>query len=178
MMNRFTFSVLVCLLFLSTSLFAQNRIVNGTVTDATGSKIPGVTVQIKGTNKGTSTDMDGKYTITTNSDVVLAFSAIGFAGQEIKVGNQLTINVTLLNDEKVLNEVVVVGSRASQRSLTDSPLPIDILSSADLQSTGQPTFDKALQYRVPSFNTVNTPVNDALPYLTLGNFVIWDQVVV
>lgn len=164
MINRFTNSVLVSFLLLSTSLFAQN-FVNGTVTNATGSRIPGVTVKIKGTTKGTSTDVDGKYTIATNSDVVLAFSAIGYAGQEIKVGTQSTINIILLNDEKVLNEVVVVGSRASQRSLTDSPLPIDILSSADLQSTGQPTFDKALQYRVPSFNTVNTPVNDATTLL-------------
>jgi iron complex outermembrane receptor protein len=164
MINRFTNSVLVSLLLLSTSLFAQN-FVNGTVIDATGSRIPGVTVKIKGTTKGTSTDVDGKYTIATNSDVVLAFSAIGYAGQEIKVGTQSTINIILLNDEKALNEVVVVGSRASQRSLTDSPLPIDILSSADLQSTGQPTFDKALQYRVPSFNTVNTPVNDATTLL-------------
>ncbi|GGD56707.1 collagen-binding protein [Emticicia aquatilis] len=165
MMNRFTYSVLVSLLFLSTTLFAQTRTVNGTVKDATGSGIPGVTVKIKGTTKGTSTDMDGKYSIAADADAVLAFSAIGYAAQEIKVGSQSTIDVTLKNDEKALNEVVVVGSRASQRSLTDSPLPIDILSSAELKTTGQPSFDKALQYRVPSFNTVNTPVNDATTLL-------------
>src|SRR4029079_6246224 len=58
-----------------------------------------------------------------------------------------------------------VGSRNAQRTLTDTPLPVDIFSSNDLKSTGQLTFDKALQYRVPSFNTVNTPVNDATTLL-------------
>ena len=57
------------------------------------------------------------------------------------------------------------GSRASKRTLTDSPVPIDIIGSADLKSTGQLTFDKALQSKVPSFNTVNTPVNDATSLL-------------
>ena len=60
---------------------------------------------------------------------------------------------------------VSVGSRNAQRTLTDTPLPVDIFSSNDLKSTGQLTFDKALQYRVPSFNTVNTPVNDATTLL-------------
>lgn len=76
-----------------------------------------------------------------------------------------TLDVKLEVSSAVLSEVVVVGSRASQRTLTDSPLPIDILAASDLRSTDQPTFDKALQYRVPSFNTVNTPVNDVTSLL-------------
>ncbi|MEP6926583.1 MAG: TonB-dependent receptor, partial [Ginsengibacter sp.] len=56
---------------------------------------------------------------------------------------------------------VAVGSRSAQRTLTDTPLPVDIFGSNDLKSTGQLSFDKALEYRVPSFNSVNTPVNDA-----------------
>ncbi|MEO6038462.1 MAG: TonB-dependent receptor, partial [Saprospiraceae bacterium] len=61
--------------------------------------------------------------------------------------------------------VISTGSRSSQRTITDSPLPIDVLSAKELVATGQTSFDKALQYRVPSFNTVNTPVNDATTLL-------------
>ena len=64
-----------------------------------------------------------------------------------------------------LNEVVVTGTRTAPRSNTTSALPIDVLSSKDLTSTGQATFDKALQYKIPSFNTVQTPVNDATSLL-------------
>ncbi|WP_435355369.1 TonB-dependent receptor [Emticicia sp. SJ17W-69] len=165
MMNTFTKLVMVCMLLISTTLFAQNRSVSGTVKDATGTGVPGASVTIKGTTKGTSTDVDGKFSISVTSGATLQFSAIGFTTQEIKVAEQSTIDVKLVNDDKALNEVVVVGSRATQRSLTDSPLPIDIFSATELKSTGQPSFDKALQYRVPSFNTVNTPVNDATTLL-------------
>ncbi len=164
-MNTFTKLVMVCMLLISTTLFAQNRSVSGTVKDATGTGVPGASVTIKGTTKGTSTDVDGKFSISVTSGATLQFSAIGFTTQEIKVAEQSTIDVKLVNDDKALNEVVVVGSRATQRSLTDSPLPIDIFSATELKSTGQPSFDKALQYRVPSFNTVNTPVNDATTLL-------------
>lgn len=63
-----------------------------------------------------------------------------------------------------LSEVIVTVGR-TQRTITDTPLPIDIMSSKDLIGTGQITFDKALQYRVPSFNVVQTPVNDATSLL-------------
>jgi iron complex outermembrane receptor protein len=64
-----------------------------------------------------------------------------------------------------LDEVVVTGSRTAARSNTTSALPIDVLSAKDLTSTGQASFDKALQYKIPSFNTVQTPVNDATSLL-------------
>ena len=57
------------------------------------------------------------------------------------------------------------GSRTAPRSNVDTALPIDVVSSSDLAMTGQATFDKALQYRIPSFNTVQTPVNDATSLL-------------
>ncbi len=76
-----------------------------------------------------------------------------------------TWNVSLREDQQTLQDVVVVGTRGVPRSSTDTPLPIDMLSNSDLLFTGQPTFDKALQYRVPSFNTVQTPVNDATSLL-------------
>ncbi len=64
-----------------------------------------------------------------------------------------------------LEDVVVVGTRTAPRSNTTTALPVDVLSAKDLSSTGQTTFDKALQYKIPSFNTVQTPVNDATSLL-------------
>jgi iron complex outermembrane receptor protein len=152
------------LLLSSLCTFAQNSI-SGKVSDASGAGFPGVTVQVKSKTIGSITDIDGKYTISASSGDILVFSAIGAVSQEVTVGSSNIINITLANNEKALNEVIVVGSRNSKRTLTDSPLPVDILSTAELRSTGQPTFDKALQYRVPSFNTVQTPVNDATSLL-------------
>lgn len=167
MMKRFTHSVLVSLLFLSTTLFAQTRSVSGTVKDATGSGIPGATVKIKNTTKGTSTDGNGVFKLEgVATDASLEITAIGYEAQSVAVPASGDVNVTLKDATTSLEEVVIsVGSRNSKRTLTDTPLPIDIVSSNDLRSTGQTTFDKALQYRVPSFNTVQTPVNDATSLL-------------
>ncbi len=167
MMKNFTNSLLAGLLLLSSTLFAQNRSVSGTVKDATGSGIPGAGVKIKGTTKGTSTGVSGEFKLEGVADnATLEISAIGYETQSVAVPASGDVNVMMKVSATSLDEVVIsVGSRNSKRTLTDTPLPIDIVSSADLRSTGQATFDKALQYRVPSFNTVQTPVNDATSLL-------------
>jgi iron complex outermembrane recepter protein len=167
MKNIFTKSMVLCLLFVGSTLFAQTRSVSGTVKDATGSGIPGASITIKGTSKGTSTDATGIFKIDgVANGATLQISAIGYEMQSVATPESGDISVTMKDATTSLNEVVIsVGSRNSKRTLTDTPLPIDIVSSNDLRSTGQPTFDKALQYRVPSFNTVQTPVNDATSLL-------------
>ena len=159
---RLMFFTAICIFMASTS-YAQSSI-TGVVKDAAGEALPGTTVRVKGTTKGTTSGSDGTFKIDAANGNVLQFSAIGFQGQDITVDGSV-VNVVMAIDGKVLNEVVIVGSRASQRSVIDSPIPVDILGASDLKTTGQATFDKALQYRVPSFNTVNTPVNDATTLL-------------
>jgi len=85
--------------------------VSGTVTSVSdNSPIPGVVVLVKGTNQGTVTDLDGKFSINVpSSESVLVFSLIGFNTQEIQVGNQSVINLALAESESLLEEVVVVG---------------------------------------------------------------------
>ncbi len=81
------------------------------------SPLPGVSVVVKGTSTGTNTDSDGNFKISVASDnAVLVFSAVGFAAQEITVGNRSTINLTLGVDQKTLNEVVVVGYGTQKKS--------------------------------------------------------------
>ena len=147
--------------------FAQNREVTGVVTDTdSGSPVPGANVTVKGTSTGTATDANGKFTLSVPGDVnTLVISFVGYSIQEIAIPASNYVAVGLASSANELEEVVISVGRGAQRTITDTPLPVDVLSSKDLISTGQTTFDKALQYRVPSFNTVQTPVNDATSLL-------------
>ena len=157
------FALLLILLNVSFA-FAQQQ-VSGVVKDNTGNALPGVNIVEKGTQNGVSTDMDGAYKIKVKEGATLVFSYVGFSKLE-KVVTDATLNVVLSEEGgQNLDEVVVTGSRTAPRSNTTTPLPIDVISSKDLASTGQASFDKALQYKIPSFNTVQTPVNDATSLL-------------
>ncbi len=156
--------ITIILFGLFTNLFFAQQTVTGVVKDSDGSPLPGVNIIEKGTNNGSTTDFDGKYSIEVNPEGTLIFSYVGFNTQEVAVGSQQTINITLSSGSE-LEEIILVGSRALPRSNTTTSLPVDVLPAKELASTGQITFDKALQYKIPSFNTVQTPVNDATSLL-------------
>ncbi|AWW32338.1 SusC/RagA family protein [Echinicola strongylocentroti] len=119
----------MCLALLSGHLiYAQAQTVKGTVTDTdSGEPLPFVNVLLKGTTKGTTTDIDGNYSIDINSpEDVLVFSFIGFEAKEMTVGNQSTINVQLQGNTKQLDEVVVVGYGTQRKAdLTGSVGSVD-----------------------------------------------------
>ena len=97
-------------IFFSISVIAQDLTVAGKVTDKGGDGLPGVTVQVKGTNKGTQTDLGGKYSISgVPSNGTLTFSFVGMTSQEVAVSGRSSVNVTLTDDEALLEEVVVIG---------------------------------------------------------------------
>ena len=153
-------TMILMLLLVSNVILAQE--VTGVVKDETG-PLPGVSIVVKGTTIGTTTNFDGQYSINAGNGDTLIFSYVGFDTQRIKVSGSV-LNVSMKSGVE-LEEVVLVGSRTAPRSNSDTPLPIDVVSAKELASTGQITFDKALQYRIPSFNTVQTPVNDATSLL-------------
>jgi iron complex outermembrane recepter protein len=153
---------------LCASMVAFSQSLKGKVTDGKEG-LPGVSVVIVGTTKGTLTDVDGNYELPLGKGRhQVSFTFVGYAAKTITVNmeNDTNQDVALTSSSTDLGEVVITtGSRATQRTITDSPVPIDVIGANALKSTGQPSFDKALQYRVPSFNTVNTPVNDATTLL-------------
>ena len=151
------------MLALASVNFATSQ-VTGKVSGSDGTPIAGVNVVEKGTSNGAISDFDGNYEISAASNATLVFSYVGYETLEVQVANQSVVNVTL-QDGSSLDEVILVGSRTAPRSNADSPLPVDVLQAKELSSTGQATFDKALQYKIPSFNTVQTPVNDATSLL-------------
>jgi iron complex outermembrane receptor protein len=157
---------LVLLLFILnvTFLFAQKEI-SGFVIDNAGVAMSGVNITEKGTNNSVSTDSNGAYSINVKDGATLVFSYFGHSKQEYDTTETILNVVLTQGDGQGLNGVVVTGTRAAPRSNTTTALPIDVLSSEELTATGQATFDKVLQYKIPSFNTVQTPVNDATSLL-------------
>lgn len=101
------------------NIFAQNISVSGTVKEASGEFIPGVSVNVKGTSIGAVTDAKGFYKIQASEKAIIVFSSVGFISQEVGVGNRSTINVVLQEDSRILNEVVVtaLGIKREEKSL-------------------------------------------------------------
>ncbi|MGV3684365.1 MAG: carboxypeptidase-like regulatory domain-containing protein [Daejeonella sp.] len=118
--------VMSSLLFI-TSAVAQEKMVTGTVTDNDKLTLPGVSVKIKGTATGVSTDANGKYSIRVNQGSVLQFTFIGSMPKEITVGAQDVINVTLIADTRSLDEVVIVGYGTQKKAtLTGAISTVDV----------------------------------------------------
>ncbi|MBE0648878.1 MAG: SusC/RagA family TonB-linked outer membrane protein [Bacteroidales bacterium] len=110
-MRKFTM-IFVLLLFVGLQgAFAQTRVITGTVTSADdGSSIPGVTVVVKGTTIGTTSDLDGKFTISVPSEYnTLVFSYVGMKSQEIELGKSDVINIVFEPDVLVMDEVVITA---------------------------------------------------------------------
>ncbi len=149
-------ATVLLLTMLTTFVFAQERVVSGTVTDAGGVGIPGVNVILKGTTTGTTTDSRGEFSIEAAASDVMLFSFIGFAPQEVAVGTQTRIDVRLEEDVTTLQEVVVdVGYGEMRRAdITGAQTSI---TSEDIQRTVNTTIEQAIQGRAPGvYVTQNT----------------------
>jgi TonB-linked SusC/RagA family outer membrane protein len=113
----YTYLSVVLMLMLSAGFVqAQDVQVSGTVLDETGSPLPGVTILLKGTTRGTTTDLDGKYSISSPASGVLVFSFIGYNNSEETIGNRTKIDITLNPDVSNLEEVVVIGYGTQKKS--------------------------------------------------------------
>ncbi len=118
MLKKFyTYLSVVLMLMLSAGFVqAQDVQVSGTVLDETGMPLPGVSILLKGTTRGTTTDLDGKYSIAAPGSGVLVFSFIGYNNIEETVGSRTKIDITLNPDISNLEEVVVVGYGTQKKS--------------------------------------------------------------
>ncbi|RSK45717.1 SusC/RagA family TonB-linked outer membrane protein [Hymenobacter perfusus] len=132
---------------------AQNRQISGRVTDrATGQGLPGVTVLVKGTTNGVSTNSDGSYTISAPATATtLSFSSIGFVAVERAIGDASTIDIGLATDSKQLNEVVVtaVGIERQEKTLAYS---VDVINNRSLTQGRETNPIAGLQGKVSGVN--------------------------
>ncbi|MEO8887019.1 MAG: SusC/RagA family TonB-linked outer membrane protein [Mucilaginibacter sp.] len=149
--------VSLCLLALCvTHVFAQSRTVTGTVTaKEDGLPLPGVTVKIKGTNSGVSTDANGKFSIIAQNATVLTFSYVAYLPQDIVVGNNSVINVVLSQDNRQLNEVVVtaLGVSREKKSLGYASSTV---RSEEINQASPVSMFGGLQGKIPGVTISNT----------------------
>jgi len=132
--------------------------VKGKVVGESGEPMPGVNIAVKGTATGTTSDADGNYSITIPDNAILIFTFIGYASQEIAVGNRSMIDVSLVPDIKTLSEVVVVGYGTQERKdVTGSIASVDIKTIRDVPIQ---TADQALQGRMAG---VDVQSNSGIP---------------
>lgn len=149
----------------SAGLTAQEMKVSGVVTDESNGTLPGTTVLLKGTTKGTTTDADGKFTITAKTGDVLQFSYVGLETKSVSVTG-ITLNVTLMGSGETLQDVVVIGSRNPTRTVTESAVPIDVISMKEIASQGpQVNLNQILNMVAPSFTSNTTTVADGTDHI-------------
>ena len=123
---------------------------------------PGASVTVKGTTNGTTTDVNGKYSITAPSNAILVFSFVGFATQEISVGTKTTIDVSLSPDDKSLDEVVVVAYGTQKKSSVTGS--VATVKSKDLTVAPIASVTNAMVGRLPGLvakQTSGQPGSDA-----------------
>ncbi|MHA6246922.1 SusC/RagA family TonB-linked outer membrane protein [Pontibacter sp. CAU 1760] len=131
----------------------QNAPVNGRVVDEKGTGLPGVTVLVKGTTTGVSTDASGNFSISAPAGATLVFSYIGFQRQEVAVNNRSTVNVTMGTDTKALQEVVVTGySSQAKKDITGA---VAMVSAEELLSVPATNVAQALQGRAAGVTVGN-----------------------
>jgi TonB-dependent starch-binding outer membrane protein SusC len=148
------FSMIVVCLAIGLNAIAQSRTISGTIKDTDGAMLPGVSVFEKGTTNGTTSDMDGKYTLSVNSNATLVFTFIGMAPQEIPVGNQSTIDVAMAADVKLLDEVVVIGYGTVKKSdLTGSVVSV---TGTDLRKVPVASVAESLTGRLAGVQVAST----------------------
>jgi TonB-linked SusC/RagA family outer membrane protein len=140
------------------SLYAQQSVtVTGTVTDAEGEILQGVSIAVKGGTTGVVSDANGRYSISVaDKSAVLVFSFVGFVEQEITVGNQTVVNVTMVEDIQQIGEVVVVGyGTLEKKQVTNS---VTTISARELpQGLGGATIANSLSGKVSSLVMHETP---------------------
>lgn len=127
-------------------------VVNGVVNDENGEPLPGVTVIEKGTQNGTITDVEGKYSVSVDANATLVFSFVGYTVEEIPVNSRSSINVSMTLSIMNLSEIVVVGYGEQEKASVLSA--IDKVDSKELQEVGSPNLANALSGISPGLNVV------------------------
>ncbi|TBH72514.1 SusC/RagA family TonB-linked outer membrane protein [Aquirufa antheringensis] len=142
-----SFLLLAIVMLGSFSSFAQDRKVTGKVSGTDSQGIPGVSILVKGTNTGATTDVNGAFSVTVKSaTAVLNITAVGYKSQSITVGSQSSINVTLAEDNSQLDEVIVTGYSVTNKK--ESTAAASIVKAKDLQIAPTGNVEQQLQGRV------------------------------
>ena len=163
MIKILNLKVLMILMFLGLSGTGLTQEVSGIVKDDSG-PLPGVSVVVKGTTTGTTTDFDGKFSLDVNQGATLVFSYVGYDTQEKTVsGRNMTI---LLKSGVALDQVVLIGSRNPSRTIVDSAVPVDVIDISEMTSAGpQVNLNQILNFVAPSFTSNTQTISDGTDHI-------------
>ena len=139
--------------------------VGGKVTDKNGQGIPGVSILIKGTSRGTTTNSAGEYSINATGNATLVFSFVGYETREAVVGGRSRINITLNEDVKALSEVVVVGYGTQKRASVTGA--ISSVTSQEVTQLPVPSIESAIQGRVAGVSVINNGAPGETPIVRI-----------
>ncbi|SDA60728.1 TonB-linked outer membrane protein, SusC/RagA family [Algoriphagus alkaliphilus] len=157
MRKALLFVVALFTMTLSFEVSAQQRVITGTViSEEDGLGLPGATVLVKGTTVGTTTDLDGNYSISVPAGSnVLIFSFVGLKSQEETIGNRSVVNITLTTDASQLSEVVVtaIGIEREKKALGYA---VTTVGSEQLENRPESDVARVLQGKVPGVNITST----------------------
>jgi TonB-linked SusC/RagA family outer membrane protein len=164
--------ILILLLnsFLAVSGYSQTtKTIDGKVTDTSGASLPGVSVKINGTSIGTSTDLDGYFTLAIPVNTkTITFSYIGLESQEVAIGNNKTINVTLSEKTVNVDEVVVVGYGTQKKS--DITGSVAVVNVNDMKKQSNSNIGTLLQGLVAGVNVTTDGQPGADPTIRIRGF--------
>lgn len=144
----------------------QKNMVTGVVLDPHGMPVIGANILVKGTTNGTITDMDGKFSLDVDKDAILVVSYIGFASQEIKVGNQMNLSIALKEDSEALDELVVtaLGIKREEKALGYS---VQKVSGETLSTVKTVDVATSLTGKIAGLNVWNSTEFNKAPSLSL-----------
>lgn len=156
--------LILLMFFFGMSSFVVAQEVTGTVLDDSSQPLPGVSIIIKGTSTGTTSDFDGNFSISASDGDVLVFSYVGYDTQEITVSGSV-VNVTM-QAGVALDEIVLLGSRNKNRTAVDTPVPVDVLDIAELtRAAPQVSVNQILNYAAPSFTSNTQTISDGTDHI-------------
>lgn len=157
-------SLFLLFLFAAPQTHAQKPTVKGSVKDERNAPVEGATVTVKNKNTTVTTNKEGLFNINAAQGDILVITSIGYASEEVVVTTEKTYNVTLLNAEINLGSITVIGSRGRPRSDVNRPVPVDVISSRELENTGQVDLGQMAQFTSPSFNSAKNGINGVANY--------------
>ena len=142
------------LLLYSTALLAQEKTITGKVSDDSG-PLPGVMIVVKGTQKGTSTDFEGNFSIQAQVGQTLKVSYVGMVSKEVVIGNNSSINIVLQEDTAKLDEIVVVGY--GTKKATNVSGAVSTVNEKAVENIKPVRMEDALQGQASGVNVISNP---------------------
>ncbi len=148
--------ILLAVLFLPLTAFAQNVKVTGKVTDPSGEPIPGATILVKGTKINAATNIDGRYTIQCASNATLEISCIGYVAESVALNGRAIVNVVLKEDVETIKGATITAEFGQKRVARAVGSSVQNIKATEIQESGRESFVNALQGRVSGLNVVSS----------------------